>query len=516
MSFVGQLYKLVFTGSFNGSENLELINAGDYTDGSRNLNTHNNGLEKRGGTQHVNVTAISANPGGLGGGQLIKQSTGTSHIYVAADDGKVYRNYVSILTGRSTAAKTHFTALDDKMFICNGFDGVQVDTGSAVAAITTPAADWTGAAQPTKIVVHGRGSSRRAFAFGVPGKEDTLYYSSLGNFEEFSGGTSGTIVVDVKDGFGIVDCISIDENLLIRTRNQDYWLADSDTNVANWGYFKTGWQGGAHSPRLSTHIYNDIYTMSSDGEVYSISRAEQLRNYRRASIARPFYIHNWIANNVDLTKIDDFHMSFDPKIQALKIWVVRQGQSEADVALVYYIQENRWAPPHDGYDNLNDSGYHAAASFQVNISGEDLLYTVDYNGFIWEMETVTKTDNGNGYTGVAVTGWLNFDSPGHDKRTKYGVLHFTSRGDYDLDIKWFADGVEQVTDTVTLEASGSALGSFILDTDTLGVLELTKREFDLQAVGEKFRFEIENNGAGEDFFLSHLIVAFVPLGHRRI
>jgi hypothetical protein len=518
MAFLGQIFQIGLSGAFDANENLGQVAPGNFTDGSRNILTHNGGAEKRGGTAQVNSPAITGTPECLGGGQLIKQSTGTSYIYFAGDDGKVWRDYTSaILTGRSVSAKTHFTAMEDKMFICNGVDGVQVDTGSSVAAITTAATDWTGSAQPTKMVAHGRGQSKRAFAWGVPGKETTLYYSSQGDFEEFNGGTSGTVVIDVKDGFGIIDCISIDENLLIRTRNQDYWLDDSDPTIANWGYFKTGWQGGVHSPRLSVHIYNDVYTMASDGEIYTIARAEQLRDYKRASIARPWFIHNWITNNVDLTRIDNFHMSFDPRIQAVRIWVIRQGQTQCDTNLVYYINEGKWAPPQDAQDNRDDSGHEAAASFPVIVStGDEALYTGDYSGFVWEIEDATKSDNANAYTSIALTGWLDLGLAGIEKRVKYGVLHFISRGDYDIDIRWWTDGVEQNTQTVTLGASGATLGSFLLGTDVLSVLELTKQEFELGDSGERFRFQLTNDQAGEDFFLSHVLIPFLSRGHRRL
>ena len=517
MSFIGQLYRFVLNGSFNGNENLDQIPAGDFTDGSRNTNVHNGGLEKRGGTAHVNGTPITGTPACLGGGQLIKLGTGTSHIYFAGDDGKVYRDYASILTGRSASAKTHFSALDDKMFICNGYDGVQVDTGSSVAAITTPAADWTGTNQPTKVVVHGRGASRRAFAWGVTGKEERVYFSSLGDFEEFSGGTSGYIDVNVTDGYGVIDCMSIDENLLMRTRKQDYWLDDSDSNIANWGHFKAGWLGGVHSPRLNIRVLNDVYTMSSDGEIYTVSRAEQIRNYKQASIARPFFIHNWIKENIDLTLIDDFHMSFDPKIQAIKIWMIRQGETQCDTALCYYIHEARWSTPHDARDNRDASGYEAAASWTVIAgTGDEALYTGDYNGQVWKLEETLKSDEGNAYESIALTSWLDFEQPGLEKRSKYGVLHYISRGDYDIGLKWWVDGAQQSTATVTLEASGAILGSFVLDTDVLASLEVTKKEFNLGDEGERFRFQISNDGAGEDFFLSHMIIPFLSKGHRRI
>ena len=517
MSFIGQLYQLVFKGGFNANANLEYVPPGDLTDGSRNINLHNGGLEKRGGTARVNGTQISGSPASLGIGQLIKMGTGTKHIYVAGTDGKLYRDYVSIATGRSQVNKNNFTVIDDNMFICNVFDSVQVDTGSSIAAITTPATDWTGNAHPTKIVVHGRGASLRAFGWGVLGKENILYYSTLRDYQEFNSGTSGTIVMTLPKGSGIIDCISIDENLLIRTTTQDYWFADSDASIANWGYFKAGWSGGVHSPQLSVQIYNDVYSMAPDGDIYTLSRAEEIRNYKLASISRPVFIHKWLKDNADLTKLNQFHMAFDPKIQAIKIWIVRSGETQCDTCLVYYIHERRWAPPHDAQDNRDDSGYEAAASVAVTIDiGDEQLYTMDYNGYVWSLEKSNKSDNSNAYTSIALTSWLSLDTPGIQKRLKYAIIHYISKGSYDLDIRWWADGAEQTTQSIALAAVGNVLGTFELDTDTLGVLTLTQQEFDTLAEGEKFRFQLSNTGAGEDFFISHLIIPFISRGHRRI
>lgn len=513
----GERYVLALNGSFNGNDDLTDIPAGQFATGTRNGNTHNGGFEKRGGAAVVG-SQISAGLISLGGGQLLKRSTGTRHLYYAADDGNVYRDGVSILSSRDTSAYTHFTPIDNTMFICNGVDAVKVDTGSAVATISGASADWSGSNQPKKIIVHTKAGSRRAFGWGVPGKENYLYYSSTGAFETFTGGTSGNVFVDMRHGQGIIDCVSKDGTLWIFGKEETFILDDSDSTVANWGVYRASFAGGVHSPRLTCVANNSIFAMNTQGDIYEVQTAEQLRDFVQASIAEPFFIHTYIKNNWDLTKIDQFHMAYEPKTRSLRIFGVRQNQTVVDECLVFYLNQQKWGPPHDGVDNAsdNDTGYKAATSFTAQASdGTKLLYTQDYNGQTWELESEEKTDNDNAYTTVAITPWLDFDLEGLEKRFPYATLTYKSRGDYLIDILWAIDGSNQVNQSLSLEATGAVLDSFELDTDTLGVVGVDEKDFELGNVGRKIRLEISNDGASEDFFLSKVIFPFLNRGIRR-
>ena len=515
--FTGERYVLPLNGSFNGNDDLTDIPAGQFATGTRNGNTHNGGLEKRGGTAVVG-SQISAGLTSLGGGQLVKRSSSTQHLYFAANDGALYRDGVSIVSSRSTSAYNHLTPIDDKMFIANGVDAVKVDTGSAVATISGPSADWTGATQPKKIIVHTKGGSRRTFAWGVPGRENYLYYSSTGAFETFTGGTSGNVFVDMRHGEGIINCVSKDGTLWIFGKEETFYLDDSDATVANWGTVRASFRGGVHSPRLSCVANNFIFNMTTEGDIYEVQTAEQLRDFEQASIVEPFFIHSYIKANWDLTKINQFHMEYEPKTKSVRVFGVRIGQSVADECLVYYVNQTKWGPVHDGTDNAstNGTGYKAAASFFASASdGTKRLYTQDYNGRTWELESSTKSDNGNAYTSVGITPWLDFDLEGVEKRYPYATLSYKSLGDYDLDILWSVDGVNQTSATVSLAANGAVLDSFLLDTDALSVVGISEQEFDLGNVGRKIRLQISNDGAGEDFFLSQVIFHFLVRGVRR-
>lgn len=513
--FTGERYQLTFNGSFNGNENLEEVPAGEYANGSRNINQHNGGAEKRGGTQKVG-SQITSSLKSLGGGVLVKRSSGTIHTYWAGDNGALYRNGSSIQTGRSTTAKTHFSAIDDKMFICNGVASVQVDTGSSVAAITTAAADWTSTTHPKKIMLHSKGASRRAFAWGVPGKESTLYYSALGAFETFSGSTSGTVVIDFEDGYGIVDCVSKDGTLWIFGRSETYILDDASTDVATWGYTAASFKGGVHSPRLVKVVNNHIYAMNTQGDVYEVITAEQLRDYEQASITEPFFIHNYIRSEIDLTRIDDFHMEYEPRTKALAIFMVRTGQTQVDTCIKYFVNQNKWSPPHDAQDNPSQSGYKAAASYLIQTStGTKKLYTQDYNGFTWELESTAKTDDGQAYKSETYSGSLDFDLEGEEKRYPFAQLHYRSRGDYSLNVVWFVNEVQQATRSFSLASTGASLGTFILDTDTLSVVGPNIKEFEMGQIGDSVRISVNNSGAGHDFFISSIVFPFVRRGVQR-
>lgn len=516
MAFIGQTYKIGLTDSWNGNGDLTSIPAGQLADASRNVNTHNGGAEKRGGTAIVQ-SALSGAPTGLGLGQMMDAS-GTVYLYFAGSDGKIYRDGNPVATGLSTTAKRILTPYPGKIFICSGADPVQVDTGSAIAAIANPAADWSGSNQPKQIIIHSRNASTRGIAIGVPNKPNTFYYSALNSLEDYTGTGSGTGVVNVADGNGIVAAVDIDENTLLLGREESFWFDDSSTDKANWGVYKTAWRGGAYSASLVIKIRNSVYAMMEDGDIYEVVRAQQIRDYDRASITRPWFIHRWIKDNVDLTKIDNFFMAYDPQIDALKIFVTLQGRSQNTCALVYYLPntlwpEGKWAPPHDAEDNPTASGYNAASGANVWVSkGERRLYTADYAGRVWALEKSSKSDNGNAYKSVVDTPQLDLELPRNIKLFEDLRLDYKSRGSYSIALTPIIDSVNQTVQTVTLTASGAGLGAFVLDTDTLGAASISEGGTVLGYEGRYIRVQISNAGAGEDYFVSYLLVDFLDHG----
>jgi hypothetical protein len=516
MPFGGETYKLGVAGSWNANEDLTAIEAGQLAEQARNVNTHNGGAEKRGGTSIVQA-ALSGAPQCLGLGQMTNAAA-ASYLYFVGNDGKIYRDGNSVATGLSTTAFRTLTPYPGKMFIASGADPVKVDTGSAIATIATPAADWSGSNQPKQLIIHTRNASIRTLAIGVPDHPNTAYYSVSNSLEDFTGAGSGTVNVNVSDGNGIVAAIDIDENVLFLGREESFWFDDSSTTAANWGVYKTAWRGGAYSARLVIKIRNSVFAMMEDGDIYEVVRANELRDYDRASITRPWFIHRWIKDNVDLTKINNFFMAYDPQIDALKIFVTTVGNTQNTHALVYYLPNTawpngKWAPPHDCTDNPTASGYNASAGATVQVStGVRRLYTGDYAGRVWDLEKTNKSDNSAAYTGTIDTIQADFERPRNNKLYMDLRLDYKSKGSYDIDITPIIDAEDQTVSTITLAASGAGVGSFVLDTDTLGATSISEGGANLGYEGRYIRLQASNRGAGEDFFLIYFLIDFVDHG----
>ena len=92
MSYEGQTLAIPLDNvGLNGSPNIDRIPPESMVHPSRNVNLHEGGIGKRGGTAHVDVSAMSGTPRivGIFDYRLI---AGTQFILRATGDGKIYKD----------------------------------------------------------------------------------------------------------------------------------------------------------------------------------------------------------------------------------------------------------------------------------------------------------------------------------------------------------------------------------------------------------------------------------------
>src|SRR3990167_2410431 len=180
MPYKGQSYTIPLSkGGFNGARNFDGVPSEDFVEPSRNINLHHKGRGRRGGTQHVNGTAVTSVNEILGGYQF-RLKNGTEFVVFLGDNGGLYKDYTTtIKTGMSTTAKPCFETMENELYAVDSqtspqtWDGVAAGTSN----ITSPPADWSGTNQPSFVVKHGRGNSERLWFSGVNTFEEKLYYS---------------------------------------------------------------------------------------------------------------------------------------------------------------------------------------------------------------------------------------------------------------------------------------------------------------------------------------------------
>lgn len=478
---------------------------------SKNINLHEGGIRKRGGTAKDNNTVVTGTPQILGLTDFWVD-TATQYKVFFASDGGIYKNYTTtIATGKSTTAKPSFSVFGNVLYMCNGVNVPMYWNGSdaTVTVMTDIPATWA-TDIPFQFLSHGRGESRRLWAISP----NYVWYSKLNDGTDFNDAASGYIRIDTFDGFGLTGAVEFGDRLIVFSKNQAFIIDDTDSDIANWGYQKVQWEGGVANFRCIVKTPNDVFCMMEDGSIYSVTAVQEYGDYKRADLTRPAYIDKWIRENIRLSYINDFHAVYDPILRAVKFFMMENNKTQIISCLVYFIDKpsNIAWTYHVG---STTSGYYASCSALVRSStGNYIVMTGDYAGFVWKTEQTTRSDNGAGYYGGITTNHLSFDNPRKTKQYKRGILLLSPKGNYNLTVLVRVDDVQVLSTTVAQTGSGGQLDSFVLGTDVLGGTELIERSFDINAIGKRIRYEISNSGVANDFFLSQILTDFKLMGSR--
>ena len=495
MGYNGDSFKIPCNrGGLNADANTDLI-APEMMILAKNINLHEGGRGKRGGTAKVNGTVITDTPIVTGVYDFMIPG-GSAAVVFGTSDGKIWKSTsATITTGLTASKKPCFETAGKKLFVCNGYNPPLSWDGGAgnMVALANIPADWTGTNYPSQFLMHGRGNSQRLWALGCPGTPYTIYVTPNNSFENFADASVSTFNIDTGDSFGVFAGVDHLDKMICFGKTQAYVIDDADTVVSNWGYTQAPWTGGAASRRLVIKTPTDIICMMDDGEIYSVSAAQQYGDYKQASLVQTSHIHKYIKDNVRLSYIDEFHGVYDPNLKAVKIWVVRTGQTTADTCLVYFVDRG----PAEGWvihdNSAAVSGYAASSSALIRVgAGDYQIYTGGYTGFIWKLEYSTRTDDGAGYYGGFKTAPLTFGNERLRKNYARGWLVLEPKGTETLTINWWVDGVAQTAKTITAVSGTRDYG------------------FDLGQNGNRVQFEIYNSTV--DFFISQLMIDHKKLG----
>lgn len=521
MSYSGQTFRIPCNrGGFTHNPNIDNIDPTMMVEPSRNINLHNNVRESRGGTSKVNT--------GYGGQRIMRaydfiQVNGSQFYVVMTSDGKIWKNTTdTIKTGLASSRFPSFVIWNDKLYIANGADRPQVWDGVAASTsdLTDVPTDWSSnTTWPSQLIIHGRGNSERMWALGVPEFPFTLYGSDDNDGisdADFSDANVLLFRAQTQQGNGLVAGVTFGDRLLVASNKKFYRLDDEDLSPDNWGLSEAQWEGGVAHPRLLVKTPNDLQAMDESGNIYSILTSEKFGDYEQASLTRPAFIDRWIREFVDLTDMNEFHVIYDPNRRAVLWFVTKIGQSQNSLALVYLIDRGPiegWTPPHENIDN--DSGYDASSSTLIKVgTGDFKVYTNDYSGNAWEIETANINDDSNAYFHGFRTPDIPDENPRITKKYRRIWLVTQPEGNFEVQVETWIDSKTIGINTVSLAGTGAILGSFVLGTDVLGGDEIIDTASDTGDVGKRIRFEIFNTNVNEDFKITEILYDRKMMGAR--
>ena len=511
MGYAGNQFRMPLTDTgFRDDRNTQLLPATALLTPSCNLNYHENGLGKRGGTK-IGIAYAAGQPYGYPQG-IFQFYTPTLNKLLFVIAGYVFNGtYVqtAIKWGLSATNPVSFCQTSKYVFFADGQTNPQYWDGSAPSSSNvTAAASWTGN-MPIQMVNHtraGSGAGDRLWAV----TPDALWYSKLNTPTDFLNSDAGTIPIDSVGG--LVGAYDLGGQLFAFSRTQTFLIQDTDSNTANWGYTNALWEGGVASWRLIVKARNNLYFMAEDGLIYNLSGVLTTGAYNAAPLNRPAFVDKFIRDNVNLGNIQNFHAAYDRKLRAIK-WFMQEGGSQNNIALVYFIDkspENAWIV----HNNANyPSGYNAGASGEVrNAPGDYQIWTVDYSGNVWQLEQTSRDDNGNSYPVIINTKAQDLNIPRSNKHWMAMALRGDASGTANFTLYPTLEGQTLPSQTFQMGGSGSTFNSATFDSSTFATDLITTAPVSLGMYGRDLQLQLQENEVGVDFFLSEILYMVKPLG----
>lgn len=514
MGYGGTQFRMPLTDTgFRDDRNTQLLPPTALLQPSANLNYHENGLSKRGGTE-IQIAGL-----GFSGQGIFQFYTPTVQKLLFAANGNVYHDsYSNILkTGLSTSNPISFIQTSKYAFFADGqtvpqyWDGV-TPTSTSV----TPPTSWTGN-MPFQMVNHtraGSGAGDRMWAV----TPDSLWASWIGDPTNF--GDVNVIQIPIDSIGGLIGAFDLGGQLFAFSRTQTFLIEDTDPTVTNWGYVNAIWEGGTASWRLIHRANNNIYFMTEDGLIYDLIGVLTTGGYNAVPLDRPAFVDKFIRDNVNLNNIENFHVAYDRKLRALKFFM-QQGGSGNNIALTYFIDKqptSAWIV----HNNTNfASGYNATCSGEVRVSpGDYQIWTMDGMGNIWGLEQTSRDDNGKPYPVVIMTraqdlatsGPQTGSGPRNNKHWLAIALRGDASGQINFTMYPFVEGVAIGTQTFTMGGTGATFDSAHFDVDVFATDLITTDPVILGVYGRDLQIQLVENEVGTDFFLSEILYMVKPLG----
>lgn len=504
MGYAGTQFRMPLTDSgFRDDRNTQLLPATALLYPSCNVNYHENGLSKRGGT-----SIVTAGNGfsGQGGFQFY---TPAHQVNVFAVNGILYQtNYSNILrTGMSTNNPFSFVQTSKYVFWADGQSIPGYWDGASAAQLVVAPSSWTGN-MPFQMVNHtraGSGAGDRLWAV----TPDGLWYSELNVVTDFSSGDAGFIPIDSIGG--LIGAYDLGGQLFAFSRTQTFLIDDSGT-IEQWGYTNAIWEGGTASFRLIGKANNNLYLMTEDGLIYNLIGVLTTGGYNAIPLNRPAFVDKFIRDNVNLGNIQNFHVAYDRKLRALKFFM-QEGGNGNNIAITYFIDKqptSAWII----HNNLNyTSGYNAACSWEVRATpGNYEVYTMDMTGNIWSLEQTSRDDNGYPYQVIINTKAQDLDMPRNNKHWLAMALRGDASGTANFKVTITTEGQTLGSPTITMGGSGSTFDSAIFDSSTFATNILTTAPVLFGFYGRDLQLQLVENEVGVDFFLAELLYMVKPLG----
>ena len=516
--FKGQVVELpVGARGLTGTKNMAKVSPEQLL-AANNLTFEAGTLQKEGGADKYNSTAISGSPSVLGGHDW-HPDTATQRDVVLGDDGILYKGdgtgtiTTTLKSGLTVTAETipifveggkEAAANNRKLFVFTGANVVQVLSadGATTSDISTPPADWSGSNQPFFGLIH----EDRLWGGGNLNDPHRLYYGITTDHEDMTGSGSGTISIFPGEGQRLLNAFSY-KGLIIAVKDSGVYAVDTTSpTIANWKVSRISKVIGPAWIGAITPVENDFIFLDQSGSIRLISSIDEFGNVGTQSLGDIDEINTFLRDNLNFSQTHKWRSIYYSHKREVHFAVTGLGATTNNGRLV--VDLNQQAP------KFRFSDRDTAISLWLRIEDSiPRLVMGDDVGFVWKMDRETRSKDGSGYEGRFQSSHDDFSRLEQKlgtvrKNGRFLELVVEPKGNWNLNVDIIWDGSKHETVQFNMGTTGAALGSFILGTNKLAGGQVLNKKRRITGGGRRFSIDASNSADAQDFSVARFFLHF--------
>lgn len=439
-------------------------------------------FETRDGFDNINTTTLGASVI-FTGTKYYSPISGSKFLVAVADDDKIYKmDYASGPDGTwddITGALVFAIGQNNLASFAIGEDELIIEDGLN----TTAPYKWTGTGNAaalggsppnaTMVAYH----KRMAFAAGNNTNPSTLYFSDVGDIDNWTTGLSGNVSIETNDG-SIIRAIVPGFDALYIFKDRSIWRLtgdDKDTFVTQ----RMVPDIGTLSPNAIGIIGNEFIFMSQNGDFYiydgaiglkiiSVKIEPSINTSRFPYVSATIFDNDYYAAySTSAVSTNDRILSYDTFNEA---WTLFKGMNANTLSVA-------------------DDG-----------NGTEMLVFGAYNGLAYNYPEGTN-DDGTAIDAYYLTKQFRYtEVAGSPKDWKLLKIFATQKGNYNLNVELRIDfGSSGSTETMSLLGSTSTWGTAIYGTDKYGGQNLVTGRIEANKTGDFFQVRFSNSTVDQPF-----------------
>lgn len=348
----------------------------------------------------------------------------------------------------------------------------------------------------------GLTGNNRAFIGNTVANPSTIYWSILGNPEDWSGVGSGNQDISKNDGDTLVGAarLGIDHLFLFKQNS----IHDLVIRTAPFPVFEVrrGHNLGAVSPRGIVAV---------DNLIYYITPEPRMRCFDGNNIISYSPEHendiNTTWDGLNKARLKYIKGVYYPHLRQIH-WLCSNGSSSThNLSIIWDLNHKCWLQHPTGF-KMNDAV----------LAQDRVLYTGGYDGIIYQQDVAaTYTDASETAPGAISaywrSGWMDFEDMLNRKSIPYVQTNFKTQSSGTFDFGYGYDfSPDRAVASVNMVTTGAKYDSAKYDVDVYGgQSDITRFNF-MKGNGKYYQFLVRHNGTTEGFYFNGIEIPVKETG----